>query len=172
MVDKKKLNMGCGNDIREGWVNLDFFNPNVDVTHDLNKIPYPFKDNYFDYVYSYHVLEHLSQNPILVMDELIRICKSGALIEVHVPFYNSPSAAHFAHLHHGFNFSGFCPDEKRQYYYQNGRLKKVKESSQPTRYGKIIPKISMGKYSLREFLSLFISNLTYSVSFLYRVRKD
>ena len=45
----KKLNFGCGKDIREGWVNLDCVAlPGIDAIHDLNKFPLPFEDNSFD----------------------------------------------------------------------------------------------------------------------------
>lgn len=39
-----KLNLGCGNDIREGWVNLDINKKEgVNVVHDLNEVPLPFE---------------------------------------------------------------------------------------------------------------------------------
>jgi len=47
-LKKKKLHLGCGKIIKEGYVNLDIQKlPGVDVIHDLNKFPYPFKDNSF-----------------------------------------------------------------------------------------------------------------------------
>lgn len=56
----KKLHLGCGEDIKEGYINLDFLKMDgVDVVHNLNKFPYPFEDNQFDEVYASHILEHL-----------------------------------------------------------------------------------------------------------------
>ena len=47
-----KLNLGCGRDIREGYVNLDKAGlDGVDVVHDLNVFPYPFEDNEFDEIH-------------------------------------------------------------------------------------------------------------------------
>jgi len=54
----KKLNLGCGEDYKEGYINLDILdNEFVDVIHDLNKFPYPFKDDEFGEIYIHHVLE-------------------------------------------------------------------------------------------------------------------
>ena len=74
-----KLNLGCGQDIRKGYVNLDFLKlRGVDVVHDLNKFPYPFDDDEFDEIYTSHVLEHLDNLP-KAMKELKRICRNGGL---------------------------------------------------------------------------------------------
>lgn len=84
----KKLNLGCGLDIRKGYVNADILpNPGVDIVHNLNKFPYPFPDNSFDEVYTSHVLEHLDDF-VKVMDELKRICKPYARIIIRVPHFS------------------------------------------------------------------------------------
>lgn len=71
---RKKLNVGCGRDIKADCVNLDCINfPGVDIVHDLNKVPLPFKDEEFEEVLCYDVLEHLEYIP--VMRELQRILK-------------------------------------------------------------------------------------------------
>lgn len=88
----KKLNLGCDYDYREGWVNLDFHrNLKCDVVHDLNKFPWPFKKNEFDFILANHVLEHLNDLP-MVMKEIHRISKPGAIIRISVPYFNSYGA--------------------------------------------------------------------------------
>lgn len=72
-MDRKKLNVGCGKDYRDGWINLDY-DGKCDVKHDLNKFPYPFEDNYFDYILCSHTLEHVLE-PLKVAKELHRILK-------------------------------------------------------------------------------------------------
>jgi len=58
----KKLNIGCGNKKLKGWINLDFSKEvNLDIVHDLNKYPYPFKDNEIDEIYVDNVLECLNE---------------------------------------------------------------------------------------------------------------
>ena len=100
----KKLNLGCGKKIKQGYINLDnkFFR-GVDVIHDLDKYPYPFKDDYFDYVLCDNVLEHLD-NLIKTMEELHRITKKNGTIEIIVPYFSSigafqdPTHRHFFYL--------------------------------------------------------------------------
>ena len=84
----KKLNFGCGLDIKEGYVNMDILKiKGVNVVHDFNKFPYPFKDNEFDEVLTSHVLEHLD-DLVKVMAELKRICKPNAKIFIRVPHFS------------------------------------------------------------------------------------
>ena len=59
--------------------------------HDLNKFPYPFPDNYADYILMEHVLEHLD-DVVEVMNECWRILKKEGLLEVIVPYYKSKNA--------------------------------------------------------------------------------
>ena len=73
-----KLNLGSGLDIKKGWVNVDLDKRNgADVEHDLEKFPYPFKDNSVDKILMDNSLEHLEYT-IAVMRELHRICKNGS----------------------------------------------------------------------------------------------
>ena len=83
-----KLNLGCGLDYREGWVNLDF-NKGVkaDIYHDLNK-PLPFKENEVDYILIDNIIEHLNiERVISLIQELHSICKNKAIIEIYAPHY-------------------------------------------------------------------------------------
>jgi len=88
----KKLNLGCGNDYKKStnnvkWTNLDF-NKEVkaDIYHDLNK-KLPFKDNEFDYILADNVIEHVS-NLFVLIDELWRISKPNAIIEIFAPHFS------------------------------------------------------------------------------------
>ena len=76
----KKLNLGCGKDIKpskEGWINLDNVKlKGVDIVYNINKFPYPFKNNEFDKILCSHILEHVN-DIIKTLKELSRITKKG-----------------------------------------------------------------------------------------------
>lgn len=82
----KKLNVGCGNDQKEGYVNLDVVDYGGNVQHDLNSFPYPFEENTFDEIFCSHILEHLD-NFHNTITELYRIAKPNAHIIVYAPFF-------------------------------------------------------------------------------------
>lgn len=96
----KKLNLGCGEFKKEGFVNLDWLESvDPDVLHDLNVFPYPFAENTFNYIEGNHVLEHL-EDPFGVMRELHRITVSGGKILVRVPHFSRG----FSHPEHQRGF--------------------------------------------------------------------
>ncbi len=84
----KSLNLGCGTQILDGWVNLDLAAlPGVDVVHDLNRLPLPFADGEFDRIYAKDVLEHV--NYVEVLRDLHRILRVGGTIAIQVPHFTS-----------------------------------------------------------------------------------
>lgn len=86
----KKLNLGCGKDIRKEYVNLDSIKlPGVDVIHDIEKFPWPFEDNTFNEVIANHVLEHIA-DLVKTMEEMHRVCAVDAIIKIRVPYFASP----------------------------------------------------------------------------------
>lgn len=88
-MGKKRLNFGCGNKIKEGWINVDIQKgKKIDKSFDFYDKRYPFDDNEFDEILIDNVLEHLN-NPSEVMRKLWRISKPNAMIRIVVPYYNS-----------------------------------------------------------------------------------
>lgn len=84
----RKLNLGCGKDIQEGYVNLDSAAlPGVDIVHDIEKLPLPFSDNEFDEILCKDILEHVEYVPIL--GDIYRILKSGGRVKIKVPHFSS-----------------------------------------------------------------------------------
>jgi predicted SAM-dependent methyltransferase len=114
-----KLNIGSGNKIMKGYINLDIAKlKNVDVVHDLNIYPYPFKDNTFEEVYADNVMEHLD-DIIKPVEEIHRISKNNAIIKIIVPY--SPSIWAFCDPTHKqfytyFTFDYFTEDSTLNYY--------------------------------------------------------
>jgi SAM-dependent methyltransferase len=85
----RKLNLGCGHDVRPGWVNLDIAPlDGVDVVHDLEDHPLPFDDESFDYIECIDILEHVRELPD-VMRELHRILAPGGRLRIHGPHFTS-----------------------------------------------------------------------------------
>lgn len=83
----KKLNLGCGQYAKQGYVNLDIVHlQGVDIVHNLNNYPYPFNDNEFDEVLCHHVLEHLD-DIVKPLEEIWRITRNGARIIIEVPIF-------------------------------------------------------------------------------------
>jgi SAM-dependent methyltransferase len=88
-----RLNLGCGRDIREGWVNIDAYSgPGVDLAIDLDAAPVlPYDDGTVDEFEASHVVEHLYR-PLPLMAELWRVAKPGARLRVRVPYGSSDDA--------------------------------------------------------------------------------
>jgi len=83
------LDVGCGSAKFPGAVGLDISpDTDADVVHDLDAFPYPFEDASFDQVLMQDVLEHVAE-PIKVIDELARICRPGARIQLRTPHFSS-----------------------------------------------------------------------------------
>lgn len=81
-----RLNLGCGFDLREGYLNVDLYerhNPDLvaDIT-DLSMLP----SGYFDEIVAQDVLEHLERNKTIpVLNEWSRLLIPGGVIHIRVP---------------------------------------------------------------------------------------
>ncbi len=92
MEKNRKLNLGCGKDIKKGYVNLDSVKlPGVDIVMNLNDYPWKLEDNHFDEIICYHVLEHL-ENFEMSMNELHRILNKNGILKIRVPHFSSAGA--------------------------------------------------------------------------------
>lgn len=82
-----KIDIGCGRYRKDGFIGIDMQKTTcVDI---LSNVDYglPFADDSIEEVYSSHTIEHLT-NCDLFLRELARVCKSGALIELRMPYYS------------------------------------------------------------------------------------
>jgi predicted SAM-dependent methyltransferase len=136
-----KLNLGCGDDIREGYINADLYSPTADVKCNLDEI-LPWEDNSVDEIICIHTLEHC-KDPIVTVNEMIRICKSGAKITIEVPHYNHAAAVEAAHTTFfndtWFNYWNIPQKEYHKYYPRTGYLKLINLKQKATWIGKLIP---------------------------------
>lgn len=80
----KKLNIGCGKNKLEGYINLDF-RGDPDIVHDLYK-QMPFDDNSMDELVAYHVIEHFPRKHIyLLLKSWLRVLKPGGKLVFEFP---------------------------------------------------------------------------------------
>ena len=84
-----KLNLGCGKDYIDGWVNVDLYDDSTcDIKHDLEVFPWPWEDDSVSEIKIIHTLEHLGADwkvYIKILQEMYRVCEDDAEIMVAVP---------------------------------------------------------------------------------------
>ena len=113
---KTKLHLGCGNEILSGYVNLDKIKlKGVDVVHDLEVLPYPFKAGTFEEIFCKHVLEHVA-DLLQVMEELHRISRLGGKIKVIAPYFAGHGAFNDPTHKRFFTYKTFEYFEDGHYY--------------------------------------------------------
>lgn len=79
-----RVDLGCGTRKYPGFIGVDNYpGPNVDIIADLNQ-NFPFEDSCVDEVRAYDIIEHLPDR-IHTMNEIWRICKPGAKVDIFVP---------------------------------------------------------------------------------------
>ena len=129
-VNKLVVNLGCGKVKIPGSIGVDLVKIEnyVDIIHDLNNIPYPFKSNSIDEIHFYHVLEHLDK-PIEKMEEIYRILKPNGILYMRVPHFSSMGAyTDITHVR-PFGYSSFNCFEKGNYqhFYTKVQFKIIKK---------------------------------------------
>lgn len=117
------LNLGCGDNYKEGYINADFFYHFKFWKKSIKKqewqldLRYPLNcnDNYFDGIFSEHTLEHIYPDDAKkLLQELYRVLKVGGRVRITVPdlgkyihFYNNyDNKSNFESFHS--NYSSKC----------------------------------------------------------------
>jgi len=99
MQKEIKLNLGCGKNYKDGYINVDKYGE-PDLQVDLEVFPWPWEDSCVTEIILKHVLEHLGQETetyLNIIKEIYRICKNQAMIHITVPhprhddFINDPT---------------------------------------------------------------------------------
>jgi SAM-dependent methyltransferase len=145
----------------KGWINLDVSKEvNPDVCHNLNKFPYPFKENEIDEFYADNILEHLD-DAIKPMEEIWRIGKNGSKLTILVPLY--PSVWSFLDPTHKqfytFNTFDYFTKEHSLNYYSHARFKIISKKILFYRCFKIFEPIFNFHERIQKFYSIFLSSL-------------
>jgi predicted SAM-dependent methyltransferase len=95
MTYKKKigirLDIGAGGNPQPGFVTMDKRKlPGIDIVHDLEKFPYPIKDEECIVIVGSHIIEHIKPWFMIdMMNELWRIMKPGGQLALSTPYAGS-----------------------------------------------------------------------------------
>ena len=88
MNKELKINLGCGTDIKKGWVNVDIAKlEGVDIVHNLNDLPLPFVDLSVAEIRCMDVLEHIQYIPFL--KDCLRILVPAGRMYISVPHFTA-----------------------------------------------------------------------------------
>lgn len=79
-----RVDLGCGRSKPEGYLGVDVYSrPGVDIVADLTQ-RFPFADSSVDAVRAHDLVEHLPDR-LHTMNEIWRICKPNATVDIFVP---------------------------------------------------------------------------------------
>lgn len=82
----RKLHIGCGETVLDGWLNTDYEPRARNAVFIDATAKYPFADDCFDYIYSEHMIEHISYpQGRQMLRECFRVLKTGGRIRVVTP---------------------------------------------------------------------------------------
>jgi predicted SAM-dependent methyltransferase len=81
-----KLHIGCGRNLRPGWLNTDNFPKTPGAMHLDATRRFPFSDAVFDYAFSEHMIEHVPyERGLRMLQECRRVMKPGGRIRISTP---------------------------------------------------------------------------------------
>jgi predicted SAM-dependent methyltransferase len=82
----KKLQIGCGQNVLDGWLNSDFRPKRSHIMHLDATRAFPLPDNAFDFVFSEHMIEHVPYvGGVNMLNECFRVLKPGGTLRISTP---------------------------------------------------------------------------------------
>ena len=86
VTTERKLQLGCGRNWLEGWLNSDYFPRTSDILQLDVTVALPFENDTFDNIFSEHVIEHISYpEGAYMLEECFRVLKPGGVLRVGTP---------------------------------------------------------------------------------------
>jgi len=81
-----KINIGSGYNKIPDFISIDYDKDNnPDYCLNIETDAFPFEEDSIETVVAHHILEHLGDGYFHCLQELYRICKHGAIIDIRVP---------------------------------------------------------------------------------------
>lgn len=82
----RKLHIGSGSNLLDGWLNSDYFPKADGVLHLDARGRFPFPAGAFDYVFSEHMIEHIAYaKGARMLQECFRVLKPGGRLRISTP---------------------------------------------------------------------------------------
>jgi len=158
-----KLNLGCGGDYLEGWVNIDAYHQGrVDERYDITNLPY--EENTVDEIKAFHIIEHF---PWSVANRNLRnwyrVLKPGGRLWLETPdflgscqeFVNRDDNGRVHLRGHFFASGGDVPGQVHYFLYTEYELMHELRSSGFQTINRIQPSSGyLQNYSPRVFLAI------------------
>ena len=85
-----KINLGSGYKRYDDFINVDSdinCKPDYIINLDDEHLILPFQENSVDRIIAHHILEHVGTGIFKLLQEIYRVSKSGALIDIRVPYH-------------------------------------------------------------------------------------
>ena len=111
-----KLEIGAGNNTKTGWISTDIIPSKGVMKLDVTQ-KFPFQDNTFKFVYSEHMIEHLTlQEGQFMLKECFRILQQNGTIRIVTPSLKflfricSPTRNDFEQEYFEWSIKKFVPE--------------------------------------------------------------
>lgn len=85
-----RLNLGCSDDVKEGWTNVDIYGEPPIVQADL-RTDWPWSDSSVEQILAHDIFEHLPDK-IHTMNEAWRVLVPTGVVDIVVPSTSGPGA--------------------------------------------------------------------------------
>lgn len=167
------INLGCGQTRIPNSIGVDRLKIKtyVDIVHDLDLLPYPFKSNFADEIHMYHVLEHL-HDPLKKLEEIHRILKPGGILYLRVPHFSSLGA--FSDISHvrPFGYTTFdCFDRKNEHHFYTKKEFIILEK-EIKYFGRYPNRGLYAHYIHQNKCSLFLKPFVHLINFLIKISPE
>jgi hypothetical protein len=121
-----KLELGCGRAPTPGYVHHDRWAhaPHVELSFDLNVVPWPIADDSVEHLRAIDVFEHLDVDVRVWLDECHRILQSDGILVMRLPAYDNPLSFRdptHKRLFHPQSFLYWCPQNPGMVWQEFGR---------------------------------------------------